>query len=310
MEIFVGIDLEDHHRRAIQALTGSDKLHLHGLMADDDPIPLLFAGCEVVFGNPPASWLKQSNALRWLQLESVGFGEYMDLDWGRLGSRVTMTNLAGFFADPVAESVLAGILSLYRGIDRLTQLKNRKAWVGDPLRKELRCLRGRRVVLFGRGAINQRLKEMLEAFHCVVEVFGRDWKAGPLDRALSAADIVACTVPDTPMTRGVFSRERLARLREDALFVNAGRGSLVEEDALVEMLNARRLGGAVIDVTREEPLPVDHGLWDCPNTIVTQHTGGGSDDETDRKIEVFSENLARYRRGEALSGVIDFTRGY
>ena len=310
MKIYVGIELNDRQRGSIEALAGEDEIRIHSVFNDDAPMEPAFADCEVVFGNPPSVWLERSQALRWVQLESVGFGEYTELDWTTLGERITLTNLAGFFADPVAESILAGILSLYRGMDRFARLKDEKNWVGDPLRKELRSLRGRRVVLFGRGAINHRLREMLRPFDCEIAAFGRDWEETTFDKALAAADIVVSTVPDTPATRGVFGHQRLNQLKQSCLFVNFGRGSVVDEVALVEALQAGRLGGAVIDVTLDEPLPTRHGLWSCPNTIVTQHTGGGSDDEIDRKIVAFAENLARYRRGDDLAGSVDFSRGY
>ena len=94
--------------------------------------------CEIVFGNPEAAIVAANPKLRWMQLESVGFGEYVGLDWTRPEGRVTVTNLAGFFADPVAETALAGILALYRGIDVLVRFQSEGHWVGDPLRTRLR----------------------------------------------------------------------------------------------------------------------------------------------------------------------------
>ncbi len=131
-----------------------------------------------------------------------------------------------------------------------------------------------------------------------------------LDRAIASADVVVGAAPDTPETRDVFNRRRIGLIRPDAILVNVGRGSLVDEEALAVALHAGRIGGAVLDVTREEPLSPDHALWSCPNLILTQHTGGGTADEIDRKIEWFAENLARYRRGEPLRGVVDLSRGY
>ena len=85
---------------------------------------------------------------------------------------------------------------------------------------------------------------------------------------------------------------------------------MVDETALAEALDEGRLVGAVIDVTESEPLPEDHRFWACPNTILTQHSGGGTSDEIDRKIDVFATNLARYRAEQPLVGVVDFSRGY
>lgn len=310
MEIFVSLDLTRRQGARLETIAGADRLHRHGCFAADAPLEPAFTNCEVVFGNVPARWLPRSRTLRWLQLESAGFGEYRGLDWQTLGRDVTVTNLAGFFAEPVAETALAGILALYRGLDRLVRLQAAGDWQGDRMRPSLKTLAGANVVLFGNGAINRRLAALLQPFDCAIEPFGRDWTADRLDGALARADVVVSAVPETDATVGLFDAARLALLKPTAVFVNLGRGSVLAEEALAQGLRDGRLGGALIDVTREEPLPPDHEFWGCPNLILTQHTGGGSEDEVDRKIEVFADNLARYRAGRPLVGIVDFGKGY
>lgn len=267
-------------------------------------------GCEIAIGNPPPEALTGAEALRWVQLESVGFGEYADLDWSTLGQRLTLTNLAGFFADPVAESALAGLLALARGVDRLARLQAARTWEGDPIRTRLRLLKGARVVMLGHGAINRRLAELLAPFGCEITALDSSATPADLDALLPKADILVATVPDTPATRGLLSAERLALLPRHAVLANLGRGSLLDEAALAEVLADGRLAGAVLDVTRDEPLPPDHPFWTCPNILLTQHSGGGTADELDRKIDTFLDNFARYRAGQPLQGVVDMTRGY
>jgi phosphoglycerate dehydrogenase-like enzyme len=310
MEIFVSGDFTDRQIARLQEIAGMDRLHLHGWFAAGAAPEPAFTNCEVVFGNVPADWLQHGKALRWMQLESVGFDEYRALDWRGLGREIAVTNLAGFFSEPVAETALAGILALYRGLDRLVHLQAARDWQGDELRKSLRTLAGARVVLFGYGAINRRLAALLHPFACTIESFGRAWTAEQLDAALAQADIVVSTVPETGSTVGVFDGPRLALLKPSALFVNLGRGSVLAENALAECLREGRLGGALIDVTQTEPLPRNHDFWNCPNLILTQHTGGGGEDEIDRKIEVFADNLARYRVGKPPVGIVDFEKGY
>ncbi|WP_071692000.1 D-2-hydroxyacid dehydrogenase [Nioella sediminis] len=267
-------------------------------------------GCEIAFGNPPPEALAEAGTLKWVQLESVGFGEYADLDWTLLGQRLTLTNLAGFFADPVAETALAGLLALARGVDRLARLQASRTWEGDPIRTRLRLLKGARVVMLGNGAINRRLAELLAPFGCEITALDSSATTADLDALLPTADILVATVPDTPATRGLLSAERLALLPRHAVLANLGRGSLIDEDALADALADGRLAGAVLDVTRDEPLPPDHRFWTCPNILLTQHSGGGTADELDRKIDTFLANLARYRAGQPLQGVVDMTRGY
>jgi phosphoglycerate dehydrogenase-like enzyme len=268
------------------------------------------AGCEIAFGNPSPEALTRAEALRWVQLESVGFGEYTDLNWDLLGPRLTLTNLAGFFADPVAETALAGLLALARGVDRLVRLQATRSWEGDPIRSKLRLLQDARVVMLGNGAINQRLAELLSPFGCNVTALDSRASVADLDRLLPGADILVATVPDTPATRGLLSAERLSLLPSHAVLANLGRGSVLDEGALCEALTDGRLAGAVLDVTQDEPLPQDHLFWTRPNILLTQHSGGGTADELDRKIDTFLANFDRYQAGEPLVGVVDMTRGY
>lgn len=301
-EIAVCVPLSDTQLARLRQ--GAEGCSLRALAPD--------APCDsaVIFGNPDPSVVDANRALRWLQLESVGFEEYAALDWSRLEGPVQVTNLAGFFADPVAESALAGILALYRGIDRLVRLQDRAEWQGDAIRPTLRRLSGARAVLFGFGAINRRLADLMTPFGCGITPLARGWTPQTLSDALSCADIVVSTVPATPETECIFNAARLAMMPRGTVFCNFGRGSAVDEAALENALRSGHLGGAVIDVTREEPLPPGHPFWTCPNLLMTQHSGGGTTDEIDRKIDHFLANLALFRAGRPLIGRVDFSRGY
>jgi len=307
MKIFACLTLSSQQLARLRASLPHDELVYE---PDEEMGRAALAGCEVAFGNPPPSWLTGARDLRWIQLESVGFGEYGPLDWATLGKRLKISNLAGFFAEPVAQSILAGVLSLYRGIGRLAVLQEKRQWVGGALRPSLKTLQRANVVLFGSGAINNRVAELLKPYDCEIVRFGRSWTSDALDAALRDADLTIAVVPHTPETMDVFDRRRIALLKEGSVFVNFGRGSLIDEDALADALESGALGGAVIDVTREEPLPPEHRFWRTRNLLLTQHTGGGTGDESDRKIEVFLANLERYKRGLAPLSIVDFERGY
>jgi glyoxylate/hydroxypyruvate reductase A len=157
---------------------------------------------------------------------------------------------------------------------------------------------------------------LLAAFECAVSGYARSSPQAQLhslpelDAALPAADLIINTLPHTPETQGLLGRERLERFAPHALLVNVGRGSAVDEAALVEALNANRLGGAVLDVTAIEPLPESSPLWTHPRVILTQHTGGRFPREADAKIDVFLANYARFSRGETLGEAVDASRGY
>jgi phosphoglycerate dehydrogenase-like enzyme len=97
-------------------------------------------------------------------------------------------------------------------------------------------------------------------------------------------------------------------MKGDALFINVGRGELVDEDALIRALSARRIGGAALDVATVEPLPADSPLWTLDNVLISPHCGGTGKDGSERFLELFAENLRRYRAGEPLIGVVDWER--
>lgn len=310
MKIFVCLLLSKAQLDRLTHKAGAQEIIYHPGVEADHIARADFEACDVAFGNPPAAWIGPAARIRWVQLESAGFGEYAGLDWQALRDTPVVTNLAGFFSEPVAESILAGVLSHCRGLGRLRSLQDQRQWEGDQVRPRLTTLPGARVVLLGRGDINRRVGELLQPFHCRIAEFGRGFDQAMLDEALAAADIVICCVPHTPQTSGLFHRERIGKMKAGALLVNFGRGSLIDEEALADALDTGALGGAVIDVTKDEPLPAGHRFWSARNMQLTQHSGGGSGDEIDRKIDVFLANLARLRAGLALQGLVDFSRGY
>ncbi len=306
MKVFQQLNLNDAATKLLDKnLPG--EFHLSGR---DDRRFETFADCEIVFGNVPLDWALKSPSLRWLQLESVGVDPYVDHLGAFSEKNVTITNLHGFFGQQVAETALAGILALKRGVDKTVRLQAKGVWQGASLRYELTMLHRSRVLILGSGSIAQALKKMLAGFDAEVLLFARNPERADLttreqlDKELSNTDIVVACLPENAGTRELFDRNRLGLLPPEALFVNVGRGSLVDETALVELLQTKRLGGAVLDVTKNEPLPAEHPFWQLPNVLLTQHCGGGTRDELPRKVEFFLDNLQRFRNGESLFGVV------
>ena len=273
------------------------------------------AAAEVVFANVPPAWLAAAPRLRWVQLESAGIDAYLGLNQGRT-SPVILANLRDFFGPAVAEAALAGILAWHRQLPRLLAAQRESRWVKNEVEPAIGQLHGSRVILLGAGAIGGCLAGLLRAFSCEVSLFARRSPlaslrtVAELDAALPAADLVICTLPHSPETIGLLDAGRLARFRSSALLVNVGRGSTVDEPALVAALDAGRLQGAVLDVTAVEPLPVASPLWRHPRVMLLQHTGGRFPGESAAKVTRFLENFARFSRGETLTGAVDFTRGY
>lgn len=269
-----------------------------------------FRRCDVLLGRVPEDWAQSSSKLRWIQLGSAGFDDLLRWDWRKLTQRIQVTNLAGFFSEPVAQTAFAGLLTVMRGIDQLARLQPTATWDKMSVRPRLKLLQKANVLLAGYGSIARRFEEMLQPFGCAVTRFSRSNPLQDESGALSQADVVLNSLPDTAQTRCWFDARRISVLKPSAIFINVGRGGTVSEDAMIQWLQKSPTAAAVLDVTTQEPLPQEHPFWRMSNVLLTQHTGGGSGDENRAVARYFLANLARFRRGEQLQGLVDFHRGY
>ncbi|MGA0889493.1 MAG: D-2-hydroxyacid dehydrogenase [bacterium] len=310
MKVYSYQKLDEQQQERLLRIQGVEQASFFQGNENETNPPVDFIDSSICFGNPPAEWLRHADQMKWIQLISVGFGEYLPYAQLIQQKDLKITNLKGFFGVPVAESILGGIFSLYRQLNQLGKLQTEKKWAGDDLRESLRTLMGRKVVLIGRGAIHQQLIAYLVPFQCEISVFGSDYNAAELDQALKQADILVCTVPATPKTNDILHAARLALLPKNAIFLNFGRSNIVDTPTLIQMLETEQLAGAVLDVTDDEPLGPNDPLWTTRNLLLTQHTSGGMPQETDRKLDFFDNNLQRFQRGEELINEIDLSKGY
>lgn len=270
---------------------------------------------DVAFGYCPVDWLREAARLKWVQLSGVGFDQYLPLAAG--GSPpFTLTNLRGVFTDCVAETCLGGVLAFNRGIKRLSERQLAHSWEKDAIRTQLRTLRGSKVLVLGTGSIGRQFGTLARALGADVTFYGR--KCPPadicgtraLDSALPQMDVVAAFLPDTPETRDLFGGGRIGLLKNEAIFVSAGRGTLVDEVALLAALDAGQLRAAVLDVTRVEPLPLTSALWSNDKVLLTQHTAGGHREEQRIAVAHFGGNIERFKSGQQLANTVDWRRGY
>lgn len=269
-----------------------------------------FTKADLLLGNAPLSWLeKKSNHLKWWQLESAGFDKYKSLKLDFL-----TTNVGDYYAQPCAETIVGGVLALYRKIDTLAVLQQSKNWTEEPLRLEMKLLYGQKVVILGAGTIGKCVKRILEGFNCEVTVMAKSNPAADiiskdkLKAILPETDLVISCLPGT--ADGFFTKEMIDLMKPESVFANVGRGNTVDEKALIAALSESKIEGAVLDVTEVEPLPIDNPLWTLPNVLILQHTGGGQRNEHRGKFRIFLENLARFENGVKLNNEIDLSRGY
>ena len=265
-----------------------------------------FMNCEVCFGNPDLDWVTKSKNLKWIQLESVGFEKYSKVKI----SGLKISNLRGFFSIPVAETTLAGILSLKRGINRLLSLKDKKKWLGSRIRPTLNLLNGSNVLILGAGSIGLKIKNLLEKFNCKILMYDKFKNdadlinINDLNNHLPNVDILIGCLPENEETKQLLDNYRINLLKKSSIIVNVGRGSLIDEKTLIHNIKSEKLAGAFLDVTNKEPISSDSPLWSIPNIILSQHSGGGYENEVNDKIIFFKKNLSRYKNKTLIKNIV------
>ena len=309
MNIYIACELESSEKKIIKNNLKKHNLYFSNLkfkkIADNN-----FLKCEIVFGNIPPDWIKQSSRIRWLQLESTGFAEYSNVKKNFLNKDVIITNLKSFFAHQVAQTVMAGIFSFYRGLDSFALLKKKKKWVGDPIRAKLEILNDKNILFFGKGSINQEIAKYIKVFNCKYSFIDSNSKKSFAIQKVKKAQIVICALPGTTKTKMLFNKKMINSLSNQTILINVGRGNLINEKYLIKKLKNNDLKGAVLDVTAEEPLRKNNPLWSCPNLILTQHTGGGYKDEIIDKVNFFLNNFQRYKKKSKVLNKINPMKGY
>lgn len=252
-----------------------------------------------------------SGPCEFLQLPSVGYDQYVGKGFAeRAGFR--LSNASGVMSIPVAEHWLAMALALTRHIDRHVEDRRLNRWQRCESYRELHdtvlCVVGlgsigtevaRRGLALGMRVIGVR--QHPERGHDLVKDV---YSTRQLEEVLPKADHVVSLLPDSAATRGLFGQRLLGRCRPGAFFYDLGRGSVVDEAALVECLRSGHLGGAGLDVFETEPLPEGSALWNLDNVIITPHSAGRSIREFDRMCNLFVENLGALREGRIPRNVV------
>jgi len=272
----------------------------------------------------PAGLVAGSPRLRWIQSISAGIERNLAPEIVARG--IAVTNGAGIAAIGIAEHVIAVMLMFCRNLHVAGRLQSAGRWdrpsimvgTGTPIREFI----GSRVGVIGLGPIGVAVAERSAALGATVRGLRRHpppravppYEAvvgpGELGEVLGWADFVVLAVPHTPETERMIGARELGLMRTDAYLVNVARGSVVDEDALVDALRGARIPGAALDVATREPLPAESPLWTLPNVIITPHAAGATPRYFDRALELFIENLERFRAGRPLRNLVDPALGY
>ncbi|MBA3451272.1 MAG: D-2-hydroxyacid dehydrogenase [Chloroflexia bacterium] len=265
--------------------------------------------------------LELAPRLRWVQTTSAGVGPLVQ----RLGlqdSDLIVTTASGIHAQPLAEFVFAALLFHGKELGRLQADQRARQWN----RFSGSELAGQTMAIIGPGRIGQQIGRIARAFHMRVVAMGRDndparartlgmdrlFTRGELLTMLGEADCLVVCAPLTPETDGLLGAGEFAALKPGVVFINIGRGAIVDEDALLARLRRGDIAFAALDVFREEPLPPSSPLWDMPNVLINPHSASTVDTENGKIVDLFLRNLEHYLNGELalLSPQLDKRRMY
>ena len=255
--------------------------------------------------------------VRWVQVFSAGVEEYLKSP-GLKGRDLVLTNVKVVLASHVAETGIALLTGLSRGIAPAVLAQRERRW--DPS-IEVDELTGKRALVVGAGGIGRALARRLDGLEVevrAVDIYPQEPDAyirevrlvSEMADMLPDTDILAICCPSTAATQRLIDRQVFDLLPDGSYLINISRGAVVDTPALVETLRGGKLRGVGLDVLDEEPPPADHPIWTFPNVMITPHNGGASPLRVVRIRDFFADNLRRYKAGEPLEHVVDVEAGF
>jgi phosphoglycerate dehydrogenase-like enzyme len=285
----ITIELVDHHSKSGPYIAAADALITFAPMLSSQV-------------------LESAKRLKWVQ--ALGTGVDNLIDQAALRKDVIVTNVRGIHGAPVSEAAIAAMLALARGLPRAIRAQDERQWRRFPAQ----LLHDKTVGIFGIGQIAEALAPKCKAFGMrVVGVtstprniagFDRMHRREELAQVVGDFDFLVLLTPLTAATRNCIDTKIFAAMKPTSYLINLARGGVVDEPALIEALNDKRLAGAALDVFSQEPLPVDHPFWSMPNVIITTHQGGFCDVYIDYALPTVETNMACFLKGD-FNGMIN-----
>jgi phosphoglycerate dehydrogenase-like enzyme len=255
--------------------------------------------------------LAGASNLKWVQ--ALGTGLDGIIDQPALKLSVTVTSLHGVHGAPVSEAALASMLALARDIPGFVRAQDEHQWKRWPAK----LLHNKTVGILGIGVIAEALAPKCKAMGMTVvgitssprnvAGFDRIYPVGELLKVLPECDHFVLLTPYSPATHRMIDAKVFAAMKPGAYFINLARGGVVDEDALMDALRSKKIGGAALDVFNEEPLPPDNPLWTFKNVIVTTHQGGFCDTYPDLAMPILEHNMRCFLKGD-LKGMTNVAR--
>ncbi len=336
VKILSAISLTEPQVERIKAVDPRIELHWYG-RKDATRIPVeVWRDAEILLtSGTPLPPPDQSPALKWIQFYFAGIDNAFQQEVHLRGG-VQLTSASGTMVSQMGEYVMMALLMLGHKAPEMFRFQQQKVWHEHRIEKlEPIELRGSTVGIVGYGSIGREVARLLYSYGAKVLATKRDvmhpeddgfvpeglgdpkgnyfhrlYPNEALNAMLKECDFVVISPPLTAETHQMISTEQFAAMKPGAFLVNVSRGPVVDTNALIEAARSGRLGGAVLDVFEEEPLPADSPLWDAPNVLITPHIAGVSKRSMDALVDLFVANISRYLKGQELYNLIDPEQGY
>lgn len=253
--------------------------------------------------------------LKWIQLNSVGVDHIPINRIEKAG--IILTNNKGGYSIPIGEWIVMKILEMYKHSRNFYRMQELKKWKTDTHVLEIY---GKTIGFMGTGSIALEAAKRLKGFDVKILGFNGSGRAVPffdrcyrLDKVhdmLSQCDVVVITIPYTEKTHHLIGESMISKMKDQVLLVNVSRGSIIEEESLIQYLKSGKIMGAALDVFEQEPLAENHPLWDLENVIITPHNSWISEMRNERRFDIIYENLKCFIQNKPLKNVVDLQKGY
>lgn len=303
------------YANAIAAAGLSDQVAIETLARKDQPSETQRASTEAIlaWGAPPGL-LPGMPKLRWAQALTAGVEGWLALP--DLPESLTLTCARGTHRESMPENILGGLFYLTKPYAACVTDQKQSKWV----RRVATPLTGQTIGILGLGAVGQDVARLATALG--MTVIGTKRNPAPLpglaevmppertNDVLARSDFVVLLLPATPQTENFVNADRLAHMKPNAWLLNFGRGALIDDAALITAAAEKRIGGAILDVFRQEPLPATHPFWTAEGIVVLPHIGGGHPNRDAVVARLFVDNLRRFLDGKPLREVVDRAAGY
>jgi len=310
--------LTDNRRELLKRLSGDHEVLI---TQDRSKMESVLDRIEIALGDVPRDLVTKAPNLHWYQQFGTGT-EWLWKHPDAVDRPFILTNCSDDYGVVLAEHIMALILACARQLTVHFEAQQRNAWERADFNDQRRFeLSDKTLLLLGVGSIGKAVAQRAKGFDMRIIGFRSDpsktvegietmYGMDQLHEALSTADLVVNSLPQTPGTLKLIDAAAIDAMKPSAYFFNIGRGTTVDENALVAALRDKRIAGAGLDVTEIEPLDESSPLWDLPNVIITPHEGGNHGNRMESWVRTIFDNLQRFSEGRELRNLVDKSRSY